>query len=60
MQMSRSILLAFALLALAACGFQLQAPKTFPPELSVVHLDVPDPNSDLAFQLRRPRWHHPL
>jgi LPS-assembly lipoprotein len=53
MQMSRSILLAFALLALAACGFQLQAPKTFPPELSVVHLDVPDPNSDLAFQLRR-------
>jgi LPS-assembly lipoprotein len=53
MPMLRPILLAFTLLALAACGFQMQAPKTFPPELAVVHLDVPDPNSDLAFQLRR-------
>jgi len=38
---------------LAACGFQLQGAASFPPELSKVYLDVADPNSDLAFQLRR-------
>ena len=49
----RSLLLACTLVTLAACGYQLQAVKTFPEELSAVYLDVPDPNSDLAFQLRR-------
>lgn len=49
----RSIVLACTLLALSACGFQLQGAKSFPPELSAVYLAVPDPNSDLAFQLRR-------
>lgn len=53
MSMSRLLLLGFVPFVLSACGFQLQAPKTFPPELSVVHLEVPDPSSDLAFQLRR-------
>ena len=38
---------------LAACGFRLQGVANFPPELSKVYLDVADPNSDLAFQLRR-------
>jgi hypothetical protein len=37
----------------AACGFQLQGATSLPAELSAVYLDVPDPNSDLAFQLRR-------
>jgi LPS-assembly lipoprotein len=49
----RSIVLACTLLALSACGFQLQGAKSFPPELQAVYLAVPDPNSDLAFQLRR-------
>jgi LPS-assembly lipoprotein len=49
----RSIVFAGALLALSACGFQLQGAKSFPPELQAVYLAVPDPNSDLAFQLRR-------
>jgi len=49
----RTITLACALFALSACGFQLQGVTTFPPELSSVYLDVPDPNSDLAFQLQR-------
>lgn len=47
------ILGAVLLLALSACGFQLQGARTFPPELAAVYLDVADPNSDLAFQLRR-------
>jgi len=49
----RSIAFACALLAVSACGFQLQGVTTFPPELSAVYLEVPDPNSDLAYQLRR-------
>ena len=49
----RAIAFSCALLAVSACGFQLQGGKAFPPELSAVHLEVPDPNSDLAFQLRR-------
>lgn len=44
---------ALALLALAACGFQLQGVTRLPPVLSAVHLDLPDPTSDLAVQLRR-------
>lgn len=40
-------------LALAACGFQLQGAVRYAPVLAAVHLDVPDPNSDLAFQLAR-------
>ena len=46
-------LLAFLTLALAACGFQLQGRSGEAPELAAVHLDVPDPTSDLAVQLRR-------
>ncbi len=49
----RSHLLACVLLALSACGFQLQGVVSYPPELSAVYLEVPDPNSDLAIQLRR-------
>jgi LPS-assembly lipoprotein len=49
----RSIAFACTLLAVSACGFQLQGVTTFPPELSAVYLEVPDPNSDLAYQLRR-------
>lgn len=49
----RAILVTAALLALSACGFQLQGTTTHAPELAVLHLDVPDPNSDLAIQLRR-------
>ncbi len=46
-------LLVLASFAPAACGFQLQGVTRFPPELSAVYLDVPDPTSDLAVQLRR-------
>jgi len=53
MRRLRSSLFALVLLALAACGFHLQGMTSFPPELSAVHLDVPDPTSDLAVQLRR-------
>lgn len=53
--MRRIPLSLFALvpLVLTACGFHLQGVTSFPPELSAVHLDVPDPTSDLAVQLRR-------
>lgn len=53
--MRRIITLPLACLALAvsACGFQLQGVSSFPPELASVYLAVPDPNSDLAVQLRR-------
>jgi LPS-assembly lipoprotein len=40
-------------LSLAGCGFHLQGATTVPSTLSPVYLDVPDPNSDLAFHLRR-------
>lgn len=53
MLLLRSVPIACALLVLAACGFHLQGVTTYPAELSAVHLDVPDPNSDLAYQLRR-------
>lgn len=49
----RLILLVAALLASSGCGFHLQGVTTYPPGLSAVYLDVPDPNSDLAFQLQR-------
>jgi LPS-assembly lipoprotein len=49
----RAFTVSLALMALAGCGFQLQGVTSFPPELAAVYLDVPDPNSDLAFQLRR-------
>jgi LPS-assembly lipoprotein len=49
----RLLLSAIALAATTACGFQLQGVTTFPDTLQAVYLDVPDPNSDLAFQLRR-------
>jgi len=49
----RSTFLACALLAISACGFQLQGVTTYSPQLAAVYLDVPDPNSELAFQLRR-------
>lgn len=48
-----SIVLAAALIALPGCGFHLQGVTQLPPELSAVYLEVPDPASDLAFQLRR-------
>lgn len=53
--MRRIITLPLACLALAvsACGFQLQGVSSFPPQLASVYLAVPDPNSDLAVQLRR-------
>lgn len=51
--MRRLLLLPLACLALAACGFQLQGVSSYPPELQAVYLEVPDPNSDLAVQLRR-------
>jgi LPS-assembly lipoprotein len=53
MFLSRMLAVACVLPALAACGFQLQGVLTYPAELSAVYLDVPDANSDLAFQLRR-------
>lgn len=40
-------------LALAACGFHLQGTTRYAPALAAVYLEVPDPNSDLAFQLAR-------
>lgn len=46
-------LLFLAAIAPAACGYQLQGVTRYPPELSAVYLDVPDPTSDLAVQLRR-------
>jgi LPS-assembly lipoprotein len=49
----RLIVMFAVLLQAAACGFQLQGVTRYPAELSAVYLDVPDPNSDLAFQLRR-------
>lgn len=45
--------LACTLFVLGACGFQLQGATRYPAELAAVYLDVPDPNSDLAFQLQR-------
>lgn len=51
--MRRLLPVALACLALAGCGFQLQGVSDYPPELSSVYLSVPDPNSDLAVQLRR-------
>lgn len=48
-----SYLLVLTALLLAACGYQLQGVTRYPPELSAVYLDVPDPTSDLAVQLRR-------
>ena len=51
--MRRLLLMLFACLVLAGCGFQLQGVSDYPPELRSVYLAVPDPNSDLAVHLRR-------
>jgi LPS-assembly lipoprotein len=53
MNLARILPAICVLLALSACGFTLQGVATYPPELEAVHLDMPDANSDLAFQLRR-------
>jgi LPS-assembly lipoprotein len=53
MSRARAVLLALGIGLLSACGFQLQGVSTYPPELAAVYLDVPDPTSDLAVQLRR-------
>lgn len=53
MRVFGSLLSACAVLALTACGFHLQGATTYPEALSAVYLNIPDPNSDLAFQLRR-------
>jgi LPS-assembly lipoprotein len=53
MQALRAVFLVCLVMMLAACGFRLQGVASFPPELAQVYLDVADPNSDLAFQLRR-------
>ena len=45
--------LACLTLAVSACGFQLEGVSSFPPQLASLYLAVPDPNSDLAVQLRR-------
>jgi LPS-assembly lipoprotein len=52
--MPMRLLLWFAVLpVLSACGFQMQGAAQQPVALSPIFLDVPDPNSDLAFQLAR-------
>jgi LPS-assembly lipoprotein len=38
---------------LSGCGFHLQGRADYSPELAAVYLEVPDPNTDLARQLRR-------
>lgn len=48
-----AIVLLTALLALPGCGFHLQGVTQLPPALAAVYLEVSDPASDLAFQLRR-------
>jgi LPS-assembly lipoprotein len=53
MFMRRVLPAVLVLLAIAGCGFQLQGATTVSSTLSPLFLDVPDPNSDLAFQLRR-------
>lgn len=53
MKLARIFVAVCVLLAISACGFRLQGVATYPPELEAVHLDMPDANSDLAFQLRR-------
>jgi LPS-assembly lipoprotein len=53
MPLLRTLLLTCTLIALSACGYQLQGVRAFPEVFSAVYLDVPDPSSDLAFQLRR-------
>lgn len=53
MKPARILVAVCVLLAISACGFRLQGVATYPPELEAVHLDMPDANSDLAFQLRR-------
>ncbi|NGX14753.1 LPS assembly lipoprotein LptE [Wenzhouxiangella sp. XN24] len=53
MRMLRLCLLASVLFAVTGCGFQLQGVTRYPAEFSPLYLDVPEPNSDLAFQLNR-------
>lgn len=51
--MLRFSLFMVLLLTAAGCGFQLQGVTRYPAEFSPLYLDVPEPNSDLAFQLNR-------
>ncbi|MEJ2514184.1 MAG: hypothetical protein P8080_05865 [Gammaproteobacteria bacterium] len=54
MKLPGSVLLLCLLAAMTAgCGFQLQGRADYAPQLEKVYLQVPDPNSDLARQLRR-------
>jgi LPS-assembly lipoprotein len=53
MKSSRTTIAVLVLLVAAGCGFQLQGATRYPAELAAVYLDLPDRNSDLAFQLRR-------
>ena len=53
MPMLRLCLLIGLLFAVSGCGFQLQGVSRYPAEYSPLYLDVPEPNSDLAFQLNR-------
>jgi len=53
MRMLRLCLLISLLFAVTGCGFQLQGVTRYPAEFSPLYLDVPEPNSDLAFQLNR-------
>jgi len=53
MRSAFAMALAAVLFALPGCGFHLQGVTRLPPELSAIYLQVPDPASDLAFQLRR-------
>jgi LPS-assembly lipoprotein len=40
-------------LLVSGCGFHLQGRAEYPPAFAAVFLEIPDPNSDLARQLRR-------
>lgn len=53
MHCTRAALFACLLAAVAGCAFQQQEPMSFPAQFAAVYLDVPDANSDLAFQLNR-------
>ncbi len=53
MRTFRLCLLIGLLFAVSGCGFQLQGVSRYPAEYSPLYLDVPEPNSDLAFQLNR-------
>lgn len=49
----RLALLACTLAALSSCGFSLRGTAALPPELQTLQVLSPDPNSDIARELRR-------